>query len=392
MGANPSAQRSDAERAVREFIDYIRITSPIAAEKLATGQMEDEELESRFGVFLKDRPALSGKFDGEAGVSPRTKVAELLKRDSAVASNDTERLALAERFLTRLTERSAMAGDSLRSGKMPAEELQSRVAVFISDLKAEAVAAKLDPSAVALEAVIDSFVRANFGRDGERVGAISYRGSLEENGAKREFVIFRKRPEKFRMHFVKDGLVVSVLGYDGGNAWRQAPGKAAQRIPAGEIATLHKVARFDPPLVDYRERGAQVKRDGKAESGPITLRIHEADGSELVSTIDPKTLSEVSTRMQRPGGGVEETRYKDHRKAGVLTVAHVQEQWVDGVLRSTTRIDQVRSEPGLLDSFFAQPENQNLGFMDYMGALVVIKERAAQQAATVNSKSAGGTP
>jgi outer membrane lipoprotein-sorting protein len=263
---------------------------------------------------------------------------------------------------------------------MPTEELQSRVTIFISDLKAEASTVSADPAAAALEAVIDAFIRTNFGREGERVGAISYQGSIEENGVKREFIIFRKRPEKIRMHFIKEGLVASVLGYDGKNAWRQAPGKEAVRVPAEELAALRKIARFDPPLVGVRERGAEIIREDKVGNGPITLRIRERDGAEFVSMIDPETLNELSTRSQGSGGSVEETRYMDHRKLGVLNVAHTQEQWLDGALRSTTHITDVRLEPGLLDSFFSPPEKQSLGFMDYMGALVVIKDRAAQQA------------
>jgi outer membrane lipoprotein-sorting protein len=384
---NPAADKRAAETAARAFLEHIRGTSPIAAEKLVSGRMDDEELEARFGVFLKDRPELSthGKRGAETG-SSRARVAELLKAETGIATSEAERLALADKFLFRLAQRSGMASESLRDGRMTDEELESRVAVFVADLKAEAMAAKTDPTAAAMEALIDSYLSANFGRDGERINEVSYRGTIEEGGVKREFTIFRKRPDKLRMHFVEEGLVLSVIGYDGKTGWRQAPGRPAELISPRDAAVLRTTARFDPPLVGYRERGAVVSRDSAVKTGEIVLRVRETDGTENFITIEEATMTEVANRSQTSTGGVEESRYRDYRKSGVLNVAYLQERWVDGTLRSTTRIEQVRVDPGILDAFFAPPVNESLGYMDYMGALIVIKNRAtAQTAKSANS-------
>jgi outer membrane lipoprotein-sorting protein len=385
---HPPGDDQAAQRAARAFLEHLRTSSPIAAEKLINGRMEDGELESRFDVYLRDRPELQGRVMGIGVGSPRERVAELMKKEHTVANDEAGRFALAEKFIERLAERSSLANDTLRNGKMSDEELNSRVAIFLSDLKAEAVAVSVDPSVAALEALVDTFIKANFGREGERVDAIAYQGAIEENGVAREFVIFRKRPNKFRMHFVKEGLVASVLSYDGKTAWRQVPGKEAQRISDAETAGLREIARFDPPIVGIREREAHIFRDDKTSKSTVTLRIREKDGSEYISVIDTETLLELS---QRRGGTAEETRYRDYRKLGALNVAHTQEQWVDGSLRSVTRIEDVRLQPGLLDSFFNLPEKQSLGFMDYMGALIVIKERSAQQTSSANTTT-GGKP
>lgn len=378
---NPAAGKIEAERAARAFIEHIRATSPIAAEKLTAGRMDDGELESRFRVFLKDRPELvAGGKRSETGGAPRARVAELLKREEGLANGEAERLALADKFISRLAERSGTASENLSAGRMTDDELASRVSVFIADLKAEAVAAKIDPAAAAIDALIDTYVAANFGRDGERVNEVSYRGTIEEGGVKREFTIFRKRPNKLRMHFVKDGLVASVLGYDGQTGWRQAPGKPAELISPGDAAVLRTMSRFDPPLVGYRERGAVVSRESSVRPGEVVLRVREKDGTESFITIEESTMNEVASRSRTAAGRVEEARYREHKKSGVLNIAYVQEQWTDGAIRSTTRIERVRAEPGLLDAFFSTPANESLGYMDYMGALIVIKNRTTAQA------------
>lgn len=378
----PAETAESGDRLARQFITQLQTNSPMAAEKLLSGKMDRDELEARLGVFLRDNPGRNGDDASSTKDSPRARVAELLTRESKLASTNEERLALADQFIERLGERNRNARDTLMSGRMSAEELQSRLTVFITDLKAVPTAAPVDPAADALPTLIESYVRANFGSVRDRLSSISFRGVVEDRGRTREFVVFKKRPGKLRMHVLEEGVVTQILAHDGETAWMQAssqPAVLAFGTTATEIATM---ARFDPPLVGYRERGADVFRADKPGSDLVVIRVREKDGTEVISTIDPKTLVEQSNLTESTMTGAVETRFSDYRKVGSLNVPYRHEQWVKGVLRSTITISDVVAEPGLLDSFFLRPTAKEVAFMDYMTALRQVQAQEKRAAAS----------
>jgi outer membrane lipoprotein-sorting protein len=385
----PNASPDTLDRAARDFLDHLREASPLAAEQFATGRMDEDDLASRVDVFLSDHPELSGLTAPAVSGTPRTRVAELLKREAGIAQTDPERLALADRFLDNLGQLSGTARDNLAAGRMSDDELQSRVAVFAADRRAEKAQAIVDPAIAAVPAIVDSFEKANFGRVTDRVDAICYQGSIEEKGTKREFVMFKKRPQKLRIHIVQEGLVIGVIAYDGSTAWRQSPGRAATPIGGSGAESVADSARFDDPLIGYRERGADVRLESKPGEAPLRLRIREIDGTTRITAIDPVTFAELSLRTLHSDGGWDETRFKDYRKVGDLNVAYLQEQWTKTGLRSTTRISDVSLDPGLLDRFFAYPTDPNLGFMDFMGGLSILQAREKQHAAAAQPDAKG---
>jgi hypothetical protein len=385
----PEAPPETIDRAARDFLDHLRQASPLAAEQFSAGKMDGDDLSSRVDVFLGDHPELSGSQGSAGNRSPRMRVAELLGREPGIAQNDQERLALADRFIERLGELSETAHDNLMSGRMTQDELQSRVTVFASDTRAERSEIAADPATAAVPAIVESFEKANLGPVTGRPDAICFRGVLEEKGTKRDLVIFKKRPNKLRIHVVEDGLVIGVLGFDGNNSWREVPGKPAVPLAGAAADALSRSAPYDDPLVGYRERGADVRLEGRPGDEPIRLRIVETDGTTRVATIDPITYEETSLRTVRSDGRWFETRFRDYRRVGNLNVAYVQEQWDNGALRSTTRITDVSLDPGLLDRFFAFPSKPDFGFMDFMGGLAVMQIRAKQGGAQAPG---GGRP
>jgi hypothetical protein len=372
-----------AEIAAGDFIEHLRQNSPIAAEKFANGQMDDDEIKSRVDVYLRDHPELSGAASSAPVGDPRYEVAELLRNEKGIANTDLERLAIADRFIGRLGELSGTAHDNLIQGKMSPEELASRVKVYAADLRSEITTISSDPGEVAAVPIVESFVQANYGRPTERANSISYRGSIERNGTTREFVIFKKRPAKIRIHIIENGAVIGVLGFDGSAAWRQSHGQPAIPVVGSEADDLAKQARFDDPLVDYKERGDRIRLDDRTSDKSFRLHLFETDGTEMISTVEASTMNQVSLRRRSRGGAWEEVKFNGYRKIGSTNIPFVEEQWVDGVLQFRTRIKDVALDVGLIDEFFAKPASTELEFLDYMSALAVIrtKERVGSGAA-----------
>jgi hypothetical protein len=337
--------------------------------------LDDDDLASRIDVYLGEHPELTGRPVSTGVGTLKTRVAELLRNQPGSALTDQERRDIADQFVRSLGDLSETTRDNLISGRISDDELQSRVAVFAADRRVKKPQVVSDPAEAAVPAIADAFEKANFGLITERVEAICFRGTLEEQGAKRDLVIFKKRPDKLRIHVVGDGLVVGVLAFDGSVAWREAIGKPATRITGGAADSLAESARFDDPIVGYAERGASARLEGKPGDSPIRLRIVEKDRTTWIETIDPSTYDELSLVRIGVGGSRVETRFREFRKIGNLNVAFVQEQWAGGRLRSTTRITDVSLDPGLLDRFFEFPASPNLGYMDFMGGLAVLQAR-----------------
>jgi hypothetical protein len=233
----------------------------------------------------------------------------------------------------------------------------------------------------AVPPIVDAYIKANFGSATDRANSICYRGVVEQNAVKREFVLFKKRPRLLRVHIVKDGFVVGVMGFDGTTAWTESPGRLPVAAVGREAEMLTNWSRFDDPLVGYSERGAEVRLKDRPANGPIQLDIRESDGTEMIAAIDPATYKEVSLRIRRTDGRWRELRFRDYRRVGPVNVAYLQEEWDGGVLRSTTQFSQLTLDPGLLDRFFARPTAMAFDFMDFMGGLAVWEYRERRAAA-----------
>ncbi len=299
----PGASRADIDQAEKAFVDHLRGSSNLAADQLTAGRLDEDDLSARIDVFLSDHPELSGH-RAAALEGPRAQIANALRQETDLARTDAEREALADRFVVWIGNLSGTARDNLLADRMSPEELQSRVAVFSADIRAERSRVVSDPAVAAVPAIAEAFERANLGTVAERADAICCRGTVTEGTFTRTFVLFKKRPGKIRMHIVENGIVVGVMAFDGATAWRQTAGKPAVTVHGSEAESLKVVARFDDPLVGYRERGAQARLESAPGASPIRLSVREPDGSEESETIDPATYTEQSISRRAPNGGM----------------------------------------------------------------------------------------
>jgi len=377
----PAASAAQIDAAERQFLDHLRASSTLAAQQLASGRIEEDDVASRIDVFLADHPEFNGAPAAAAGSRPQ--ILEALRRYPDLAATDTDRQALADRFVVWIGNLSGSTRDALLAGRMSADELQSRIDVFAGDVRSERNRIVADPALAAVPAIAEAFEKANLGPVTERADSICCRGSITEGGSTRDFVMFKKRPASIRLNAVQGGLVVGVLAYDGTLAWRQTPGRAAVALAGAEAASLVASARFDDPLVGYRERGAVARLESAPGAAPLRVSIRETDGTAVTETFDATTYSELTQVRRTAEGREEETRFRDYKKIGPLNYASVQELWIDGALRSTTRLSDVRLDAGVLAKYFARPAGLRLDYMDYMGGLAALEKIARKNSAGV---------
>jgi hypothetical protein len=381
----PGQPEANIAQAKRDFSDHLRTTDPIVAENFSAGRMSEDDLASRLDVFISDHPEYAGHPNLAPKTDSRARVSQLLKDAPSVNGDGSRRSAFVDRFVGQL---SGTALESFNSGKMSDDEIQSRVSVFVGDLQAEAVRSAADPALAAALPIIDAYLKANFGSATDRVESLCYRGTVEEGSKVRHFVIFKRRPNMIRIHIVDGDIVIGVLGYDGKTAWSETYGKPAIELGGPQAEQISNAAAFDDPLQDYQAHGAVVRLVSRPAEVPIQLQIVDPDGTEMISTLDPSTHRQLSLRTKRPGKAWNEMRFSDYRKVGAVNFAFRQEEWGEGGLRSTTKIDEVALDPGLIEPFFARPTTTAISFMDLMGGLAEIEARQKSKAA-ISVPSAG---
>jgi hypothetical protein len=385
----PGASATTIERAEEAFIDHLHTTSERASSNLADGHIEEDDLTSRIDVFLGDhlefgRVSSNGETEG-----PRTQILAALKKERDLAQSDAEREALADRFLVWIGGLSGSARDTLLAGRMPADELQSRIKVFAADIRAERIRVVTDPAVAAVPAIADAFARANLGPVTERADSVCYKATASDGKSSREFVAYKKRPDNVRLHIMRDGFVVAILAYDGSRAWGQAEGKPPSELKGSGAEVLLESSRFDYPLIGYRERGAKARLVSVPGESPIRISLEEPSGDKYVESLDSATYHEIGVTRTRPDGKVDELRMSDFHKEGSYTYAAVEEHRVDGKVVSTTRISEVRLDPGLLNAFFRMPSAAKFSYMDMMGGLAALQATNKKSSSTISLPSTG---
>lgn len=375
----PNLNPEGIDRIAQGFDEHLRRSSRLFSENFIAGRMDDGELISRVSVYLHDNPGLVGRVS-PAVDSVGTRVRATLAARETSPHTPTERSALAERFVRDLAERSRLAHQNLLAGRMSNEELASRVSVFLEDFHAQSAASTgPDPAQLAAaEMIADQFVRKNFGSPNERATSLVYDCTVTstDTGKAQALRFMRKSPNKVRIHFVQDTLVTLAMAYDGTTSWMQRPAKPVERLSDSQASTLVETAAFDHPLIGYRERGAQLTlRGGTAE--PFELTLVETDGRSVSSTIDPITYQENRQLLVAADGRESEMRLSDYRRIGSTNVPLTQELWRGGARLITSRLENISSEVTLLDALFTAPGPEMVGYMDYMGGLALLQQRAA---------------
>lgn len=383
----PGQPQATIERAAHDFLQHLSETSPIIAENFSAGRLSADELASRLDIFLGSHPEYTGKATTLNLGDARQRISSLLKAAPDIARTDADRQRLTEQFLQQLGALSGTAKEELLGGRMSQDDLQTRVSVFISDTRANASKVAADPAEVAAVPIVESYIKANFGTASERMDSICYRGTVDDNKTKHEFVAFKMRPNLFRLHILKDGLVYAVLAYDGTQAWEQSMGRPPVSVVGSQAEEIAISAQFDDLLLGYRERGASVRLLDRQGSGPYQLRIHESDGTEEISVIDPVNFTQVALRRKRPDGHVRETRFDDYRTVGTAKIAFRSQDLNDGVVHATTTYSNVVVDSGVIPRFFSRPEVVSFGFMDMMGGLALIESQAKNASTAAKAKS-----
>ncbi len=214
--------------------------------------------------------------------------------------------------------------------------------------------------------LFEKFLAANGGRSNiQGLKTVFVRGKIAEaEGEPLDFKLYRKRPDKFRMHLTVPGGAIDAI-FDGKLGWNvQTPEGGAPSVQVLEGAMLEQMrleSGIDSPffnLSGYLDDVASVGIEEVKGEPAIRLDIGPNVPSRYASIwISQTHYQEVKLLMRSDAedpdqGSGEETVLSDFIQVEGVWAARKMETFQRGELVKWIQIEDVRVNLGVFDSFF----------------------------------------
>lgn len=337
--------------AANKFLEELSRQNPAAYERAGGPGFSAEEFSS---AVLRH---LGTQLGAPAQAAVREDVARQ-RLQSLIALQPAERRADPAAAWKRLQEQSPGSLRRLLEGRMEDEELARfcRAAPTAGENK---TASPAKAKVWTAGEIVSEFARRNqTGAATTRLRAYLVEARLQRgNGAAQSLMLYKIRPDSFRLHLQLPEGGSLVLAYDGSQYWRQAPGRPPEAVAAADLGELRYAREFVDPL--FESEGLQVERRADGESGGrkcYRVALRRTDGSGYTALIDQENFREIA-RENSDGSRIE---YSDFRDFAGLQLAYRESQIAADGSRSTLEIVRLAANPGLVASFFSPPSLRQL--------------------------------
>jgi hypothetical protein len=194
-------------------------------------------------------------------------------------------------------------------------------------------------------------------------------GRVYRSGAPEQvFKVYRKRPN--RMKYVgemSDGTVTMV--FDGERAWRTIDGSDGRsgtvEITGPELEEVRRSSIFEDPVLRHRFEPEKIRPVAFEEvDGKATVRVELVDSVAgdyadvwiSAEHFQPVKMRRVVTPAKEGAKEfMEEVFLRDYEKVKGVYVARRIEEWRDGEMVKEMKIESIRPNVGIFDSFFSKP-------------------------------------
>jgi hypothetical protein len=240
----------------------------------------------------------------------------------------------------------------LLEGRIEDEDLIPLLADARQAGTASAQPAPVKPKEPTAADIVAEFSRRNqkdLALDHLRAYAID--GTLTDAGGhESRLLLFKLRPDRFRLHILVKDATQYILSADGTQFWQQVPGGAPQLVSRESLGPRIYLAEFINPLFGELESYTFNRiEDGTLDGRKIyRISVLRANGSHYVACIDPDTFHEVGEEYS---GGIG-VRYSDFREVAGLTMAFREETTDAKGHKDVFVLKQFTANPGLVQEFF----------------------------------------
>ncbi len=191
-------------------------------------------------------------------------------------------------------------------------------------------------------------------------------GTMAAGGIQAPIVVYQKRPRKQRSEFTFQGMT-GIQAFDGDTAWMIMPFAGStdpEVMPEEQQKQMRDEADIDGPLVDYKDKGVQIKLVGTEDvSGTQAYRLEVTLKSGDVRYYDLDTdyclPIRVSGKREQNDQTIEfAVVIGDYKPVDGLVMAHSIQTQVQGMPQAnqTITLDSVKVNVPIPDSLFTMPK------------------------------------
>jgi hypothetical protein len=218
-----------------------------------------------------------------------------------------------------------------------------------------------------LEEVLQKVEEANGGHEAiNSITNVRIRGSISGPMASYDFVLLKKRPNKFLLDLLYKGRSVET-GYNGEIGWRRinkGDSVVVKELEGPELEGMLTESDFDGPLIGPAPSGVSRRLVGIERIDRVDYFIVEVDGPRGLFRhyVDSRSFREHKVELLSPAENTSYqpsvTIYDDYERYHTIWVAMTVNRTLKNGDEETVKIHQVEVNPGLLDFIFEKPRER----------------------------------
>lgn len=364
----PDYPAEQAPVAAEAFLDALRRRFPDQADRLMAA---DFPKAAHASALLRHAGAAAA---GPAHAALRERIAALRIGLLAVpgAGEATE-------LLGRIRDDSSFQHRRVLEGRLDDDELRTLVERTLRPAEAPRRTVPVAPRELKAADLVSEFARRNQnGAAVARLQAYTIEGRLTSGtGEKTEMLLFKMRPNRFRLVLRREGRTLSILAGDGDQYWLQIPGQPVRGITARDMGERRLLGEFIDPLFAGDGHTFERLPDGEEAGRKFhRLAVRRADGTGHVVRLDTGSFLQIG--RENADGSI--VHYGDHREFAGIMLAF-REEIADGKGGiNTLEVTRMTANPGLIADFFRPPSAGQPAYFEFEQAVA----RAAGVTAATN--------
>jgi len=317
----PSCPPAALASAAQHFLEELQWRQPDSLERLLTDGISARDFQSMLLRHLAAQLTAAPQAALREELA-RQRVLVLLAQGSSASASTPQAAGM---LIEKLKGISQVYYHRLLEGRIEDEDL---IPLLTDASEAGTVSAPLAPAKPKVLTAAD--ILAEFLSHNQKDQALDHLraytidGTLTGFGGQTErLLLFKLRPDRFRLHVLVGDRTRFILSADGTQFWQQVPGGKAQTVSRESLGLHAYLAEFDNPLFGEMENYTFDRiEDGTWDGRKIyRIAVLRADGSHYVAGIDAENFHEVGE--DHPGGI--RVRFSDFREVAGLTVAFREE-------------------------------------------------------------------
>ncbi len=354
----------DILRAVaQQFLEELQLHHPGKLDQLTSPGFQSVDFES---ALLR---GVAAKMTGANHQSARKEIARRRIGAIQVASGRDPRIALTEAagILEKIRDGSQAQYRRLVDGRMDDDDLQLQIKKTGETGAPKTGKEPAKPKVITASEIVSEFSRRNqVGSAVQRLQSYVVEGRINAAGDDEDILLFRMRPDSFRLVIRAEGKTRNILGANGGHFWQQVAGNASQVVVAQALGKRRYLTEFVDPFFESDDFTFDRLEDGSADGKNFyRILVRRPDGSSYVARIDTETFRQVG----RENDDHSTALYSDFRDVGGVIYAFREEVTDQSGRKSVLDLTRVSPNPGLIHDFFESPARSEFGYFELESSL-----------------------